>query len=275
MVAGETPASQPSATGLPRLQWSPGLVAGETSKRSVSSGRTPTSFNGAPAWSPGKLRAAVARLGVSRPASMEPRLGRRGNYLLAGFTSDDWTLQWSPGLVAGETPSFWQTRSSRRRGFNGAPAWSPGKRGHVDEGLLRVGRASMEPRLGRRGNEVPGEGVARRDVASMEPRLGRRGNTLTVPVGPAGTTLQWSPGLVAGETRLALLRADRRCHELQWSPGLVAGETACSRAAGTGLSGFNGAPAWSPGKLDGPQRVLDAVGASMEPRLGRRGNRTP
>ena len=58
----------------------------------------------------------------------------------------------------------------------------------------------------------------------MEPRLGRRGNKQEYRDVEVREMLQWSPGLVAGETgtkRGILIAA----FSLQWSPGLVAGET--------------------------------------------------
>ena len=59
----------------------------------------------------------------------------------------------------------------------------------------------------------------------MEPRLGRRGNRPAVDVRDGGADrLQWSPGLVAGETQWNATGGER-FGLLQWSPGLVAGET--------------------------------------------------
>ncbi len=195
---------------------------GNIRRRSSRSARS-SSFNGAPAWMPGKqdvarkeherlvelqwspgLDAGETHVGTVRRvtvglASMEPRLGCRGNMLReapgraatmlqwspgldAGETRtylamDDWgvLLQWSPGLDAGETRRE-RARPGRWRCFNGAPAWMPGK---------RAGEGATRP--------VPG-------LASMEPRLGCRGNLSRSSDGGALRVLQWSPGLDAGET---------------------------------------------------------------------------
>ena len=160
------------------LQWSPGLVAGETWHRLHSTRGQLTSFNGAPAWSPGKpLLRRANRVGTD-DASMEPRLGRRGNRSPFAEVGASASLQWSPGLVAGET----------------------GDGRHPDHPTRR---ASMEPRLGRRGNLAGrGPASARHGSASMEPRLGRRGNLEQGQTEAQMYSLQWSPGLVAGETRV-------------------------------------------------------------------------
>ncbi len=189
---------------------------------SRASGRPSSCFNGAPAWSPGKhVDLAAQRLAViasmeprlgrrgntvrlnlnvsftsasmeprlgrrgnpntgrmparSNAASMEPRLGRRGNEEVPMETTTYHLLQWSPGLVAGET----------RQG---------------DQRLPTRNRASMEPRLGRRGNTVFDRCQGWRGKASMEPRLGRRGNSKSKRRKITVHKLQWSPGLVAGET---------------------------------------------------------------------------
>jgi len=230
---------------------------------------------------------------------MEPRLRRRGNgpwaHAAWGWTEE---LQWSPGLVAGET-ALRGTGYGQDSSFNGAPAWSPGEPETGFASPSRYRLASMEPRLGRRGNDGAERALVETHLASMEPRLGRRGNWGRLAAGGPGTSrfngapawspgeqdgpgvvsppvelLQWSPGLVAGGTRRRRRRKPTApCFNgaPAWSPG----ERPRRGEARPAKERFNGAPAWSPGEpLQPPTPPPRAATASMEPRLGRRGNPT-
>ena len=231
---------------LLELQWSPGLVAGETRR-----------------W--------LTRCRGTGAASMEPRLGRRGNTAsLAAGRPRFSALQWSPGLVAGETAAAaWA--GGGPCGFNGAPAWSPGKPAcdfQARHGVI----ASMEPRLGRRGNNNRRPDGDDGGFASMEPRLGRRGNT----TGTVGAVVvlkcfngapAWSPGKPADQV-VTVWTSQGFNGAPAWSPGkhirgaggdpgLLASMEPRLGRRGNGAaesspvpSGrrFNGAPAWSPAK---------------------------
>ena len=231
----------------PAPAWSPGKHGRDEPGRGG-----PVRFNGAPAWSPGKLAGRDLLDADVRKASMEPRLGRRGNRRPSSSPGTRRAASMEPrlgrrGNTGRSAPGRWRSPC-----FNGAPAWSPGK--HPDPPLRRgdPGDASMEPRLGRRGNTAaawansstpacfngapawsPGKprrgrppGSRRR--ASMEPRLGRRGNARASLVRTGLSSFNgapaWSPGKPA-----PVRAAGGEAMRLQWSPGLVAGETCQSR----------------------------------------------
>ena len=95
---------------------------------------------------------------------------------------------------------------------------------------------------------------------------------------PAGTDgapiawLQWSPGVIAGETP-GMDEAGNWTGALQWSPGVIAGETSAPPSNVVSIGGLQ----WSPGVIAGEtcrpcRKELKRVGASMEPRRDRRGN---
>src|SRR5690606_38003548 len=108
--------------------------------------------------------------------------------------------------------------------------------------------------------------------ASPEPRLGGRGNLYDPCLAELIPLLQWSHGSEAVETRKAPGKQSRR-KRLQWSHGSEAVETWTSGPSRTRSSAsFNGATARRPWKRVGRMRLFDRELASMEPRLGGRGN---
>jgi len=250
LVAGGTFCSVVATASALALQWSPGLVAGGTPRRGSRSPSRSRRFNGAPAWSPGEPGDQPQPVAVLHDASMEPRLGRRGNTQCPRCRRGpsrrfNGAPAWSPGERL-------RPRLNRRppRSFNGAPAWSPGEHAALDSVHHEAETASMEPRLGRRGNE------------RLPPRqLDQPGQ------------LQWSPGLVAGGTlRAGDGMVDRR-RRFNGAPAWSPGEHAGGEVSHGTPHGFNGAPAWSPGERPrGGFTSYRYLLASMEPRLGRRGN---
>ena len=167
--------SEPRAlNSLPtRLQWGPGLLAGESSPTDRDQ-RPSTGFNGAPVCWPGKGASAGSVI------STRPRL-QWGPGLLAGerravererYARD--ALQWGPGLLAGE-------RIPRRRGGREVP------------------HASMGPRSVGRGKDAAPAPEPARGGASMGPRSVGRGKVDALTNLPWRDMLQWGPGLLAGE----------------------------------------------------------------------------
>jgi len=212
-------------------------------------GRRLAGFNGAPASSPGKQVDDVRRREHLRVASMEPRLRRRGNSARclppSGRTA---SLQWSPGFVAGETRSP-PPATVRETLLQWSPGFVAGETCQSWRAVRPRCRASMEPRLRRRGNHR---------VKTAMRTEGRcfNGAPASSPGKPANAHISRSHLQRASmEPRL------RRRGNRAWRP----------RSTGCATS-FNGAPASSPGKRAGGDRALGSVLASMEPRLRRRGN---
>ena len=175
LVAGETSITRTPASRTTSLQWSPGLVAGETWKATRRQHLPRKGLQ----WSPGLVAGETCEPEVSeqrgRLASMEPRLGRRGNLpFRTPFRDSFGRFNGAPAWSPGKPPDAPDLEAGVLR-FNGAPAWSPGKRAHSLTTAADVSRFNGAP--------------------------------------------AWSPG------KLLYVRADQPLRD-----------------------GFNGAPAWSPGK---------------------------
>ena len=152
----------------------------------------------------------------------------------------------------GSAPSSRRAECGLNRGFNEAPANSPGigLRRHRSTRIAMSG-ASMRPRRIRRGSARRGGLGAGDQYASMRPRRIRRGS--------------------AGEGRRRIAGQPPRFNEAPAnSPGIGADSTTSPTATSPG---FNEAPANSPGI--GERRVRErncGQGASMRPRRIRRGS---
>jgi len=252
-------------------------------------------FNGAtPSQTWKHERKAAMRL--PETASMEPRLLRRGNptarltaaAVREGFNgatpSQTWKpppwwigsrasmmLQWSHAFsdvetgirtadvtklaecFNGATPSQTWKPASRKRiadqiaGFNGATPSQTWKR-LVSRQVLRQWRRFNGATPSQTWKHEGGYVGAGGGNASMEPRLLRRGNTTS---------------------SVLLANALRR---LQWSHAFSDVETCASPLILADSSGFNGATPSQTWKPAAGQRRRSICGASMEPRLLRRGN---
>jgi len=110
---------------------------------------------------------------------MEPRLLRRGNFVVNLNFSVDKGLQWSHAFSDVETGHILLSESERERASMEPRLLRRGNRnrGHIYR--LPISRASMEPRLLRRGNGSLPITSIQSPLASMEPRLLRRGNPMT------------------------------------------------------------------------------------------------
>ncbi len=183
-------------------------------------------------------------------------------------------LQWGRGCYAAET----RGRRADARGtprFNGAAAVTPRRRRLGRRDSRNPRRASMGPRLLRRGDWISRTSTGCPLRASMGPRLLRRGDSaLGVNGRPAIQWLQWGRGCYAAETS-RLRPFSIECSLLQWGRGCYAAETSSRRhRTARACPCFNGAAAVTPRRLGKtPLWSREQLRASMGPRLLRRGDR--
>src|SRR5579884_1173993 len=163
-----------------------------------------SSFNAAPARSPGRtalptrlssagggasMRPRLARRGelsvrceldTDGDASMRPRLARRGelvSLLLSSLTVK--SLQCGPGSLAGENSASVCLESSSGRSFNAAPARSPGRTNISSLFLEAATKLQCGPGSLAGENRHAFVQPVERLAASMRPRLARRGEHRT------------------------------------------------------------------------------------------------